>query len=87
MGDNVSYVGSTGLGLHFTINPVKKPAPKRDASGQVKLPANTRIGQIYRRHGLRLRDTDISALKSSREAGVKSIDKLLGGAQPLVELL
>ena len=81
MGDKVdlSFFGSTGLGLHLTINPQKKPKAKTDTSGRMQLPDNdVSIRDIYMRHGLRLGDKELTALKQSRHQGVEAINTLLG---------
>jgi hypothetical protein len=81
MGDKVdwSVVGPTGLGFHLTINPRKKPKATTDTSGRMQLPDNDiSVRDLYMRHGLRLGDKELNALKLSRPQGVEAINTLLG---------
>ena len=81
MGDKVEleYLGSTGLGLHLAINPQKKPTAKTAINGRVELPDNDiSVREIYMRHGLRLGDKELRALRLSRPQGVQAIDAMLG---------
>jgi hypothetical protein len=84
MGNKVdwSIFGSPGPGLHLTINPQKSPKVKRTVSGEAKLPPNKNLGEIYKTHGLRLTDKELSALKVSRTLGVKAIDEMLSHVIP-----
>jgi hypothetical protein len=78
MGKKVSFFGPTGLGLHLTINPQKKPKAIRGISGQMQLPDNDiSVRKIYMQHGLRLGDKELRALTLSRPQGVQAIDYLL----------
>ena len=80
MGDKVelAYLGSTGLGLHLTINPQKKPTAKTAINGRVELPDNDiSVREIYMRHGLRLGDKELRALRLSRPQGVQAIDAMV----------
>jgi hypothetical protein len=81
MGDkfDLAAFGSTGLGLHLTINPQTKPKATTDLSGRMQLPNNdASVRQIYLRHGLRLGDKELTALRLSRPLGVEAINSLLG---------
>jgi hypothetical protein len=89
MNDKVSFspFGSTGLGLHLTINPEKKPKAKTTLSGQAELPDNDiAVRAIYQRHGLRLGDKELQALKQSRPQGVQAIDFLLSRTPGFADL-
>jgi hypothetical protein len=80
MGDkvDVSVVGPTGLGLHITINPQKKPKITTDTSGRADIPDNDiSVREIYMRHGLTLGDKELRALKLSRPQGIHAIDTML----------
>jgi hypothetical protein len=87
MGEKVSFFGLTGLGLHLTINPQKKPKAIRGISGQMQLPDNDiSVRKIYMRHGLRLGDKELRALTLSRPQGVQAIDYLLSKIPLFAEL-
>jgi hypothetical protein len=80
MGDklDVSVFGPTGLGLHLTVNPQKKPKATIDATGQANIPDNDGgVRNLYVEHGLTLNDKELTALKSSREQGIFAIDSML----------
>jgi hypothetical protein len=80
MGDklDVSVFGPTGLGLHLTVNPQKKPKATIDATGQANIPDNDGgVRNLYVEHGLTLSDKELTALKSSREQGIFAIDSML----------
>lgn len=80
MGDKVDYsvIGPTGLGLHITINPEKKPKVTTDGTGKTDIPDNDiNVREIYLRHGLTLSDKELRALKLSRPQGIYAIDKML----------
>lgn len=80
MGDKVDYdvIGPTGLGLHITINPQKKPKVQTSAAGQTDIPNNdASVREIYMRHGLTLGDKELRALKLSRPQGIHAIDAML----------
>jgi len=80
MGDKVDFsvFGPTGLGLHLTVNPQKKPRATIDATGQANIPDNDGgVRNAYVEHGLTLSDKELTALKSSREQGVFAIDTML----------
>ena len=80
MGDKVDFslFGPTGVGLHLTINPQKKPKVTVDATGQVNIPDNDgTVRNLYVDHGLTLNDKELNALKSSREQGIFEIDRML----------
>jgi hypothetical protein len=80
MGDKVdwSVVGPTGLGFHLTINPRKKPKVTLGPRGETNIPDNDEaVAEIYKRHGLRLSDKELTALKLSRPQGIQAIDFLL----------
>jgi hypothetical protein len=81
MGDKfeLNVFGSTGLGLHLTINPQTKPKATADLSGRMQLPNNdASVREIYQRHGLQLGDKELTALRLSRPLGVEAINSLLG---------
>ena len=89
MGDKAEFsvFGSTGLGFHLTINPQKKPKAKTDTSGRMQLPDNdVSVREIYMRHGLRLGDKELTALKQSRHQGVEAINRLLGKVPGFADL-
>ena len=72
MGDKVDFsvVGPTGLGLHITINPQKKPKITTDTGGRADIPDNDiSVREIYMQHGLTLGDKELRALKLSRPQG------------------
>jgi hypothetical protein len=80
MGDKVDFslFGPTGVGLHLTINPQKKPKVTTDATGQVNIPDNDgTVRNLYVEHGLTLNDKELTALKTSREQGIFEIDRML----------
>jgi len=90
MGDkvDVDFLGPTGLGLHLTINPQKKPKAKMDTSGQMVLPDDDiSVREIYLRHGLRLGDKELRALKLSRPQGVHAINRLLSHTPGFADLI
>ena len=81
MGDKVDFslFGPTGVGLHLTINPQKKPRATIDANGQANIPDNNdgAVRNLYVDHGLTLSDKELRALKLSREQGIFEIDRML----------
>jgi hypothetical protein len=80
MGDKVdwSVLGPTGLGFHLTINPQKKPKVTLGPHGEANIPDNDiAVADIYKRHGLKLSDKELTALKTSRPQGIQAIDFLL----------
>jgi hypothetical protein len=80
MGDKFDWspVGSTGLGLHITINPQKKPKITANASGPAEIPDDDiSVRDIYMQHGLTLGDKELRALKLSRPQGIYAIDTML----------
>ena len=89
MGDKVEFspFGPTGLGLHFTINPQKKPKARHETSGETTLPDDDiSVSEIYRNHGLRLGDRELTALKLSRPQGIYAIDFLLSHTPGFADL-
>jgi len=81
MGDkvDVSVIGPTGIGLHLTINPQKKPKVKTEADGKVDIPDDDiSVRDLYLQHGLTLGDKELRALKLSRPQGIYAIDTMLG---------
>lgn len=81
MSDKVDWgiFGSTGLGLHLTINPRKKPKATRTVSGQAHIPDHdAAVRDLYMRHGVTLGDKELRALKESRPQGIQAIYTLLG---------
>jgi hypothetical protein len=90
MGDKVEleYLGPTGLGFHLTINPQKKPKVTTDVSGRADIPDNDiSVREIYLRHGLRLGDKELRALKLSRPQGVHAISTLLSHTPGFADLV
>ena len=80
MGDKVEFspFGPTGLGLHITINPEKKPKVTIDSTGQAHIPDNdVSVSSLYMRHGLTLNDKELRALRLSRPQGIYAIDTML----------
>ena len=80
MGDKFDWdiVGPTGLGLHLTINPRKKPKITTDTSGRADIPDNDiSVRDIYMQHGLTLGEKELRALKLSRPQGIHAIDTML----------
>jgi len=80
MGDKVDFsvVGPTGLGLHLTINPQKKPKITTNTSAQADIPDDDiSVRDIYMQHGLTLGDKELRALKLSRPQGIYAIDTML----------
>jgi hypothetical protein len=89
MGDKVDFsvVGPTGLGLHITINPQKKPKITTDTSGRADIPDDDiGVREIYMRHGLTLGDKELRALKLSRPQGIYAIDTMLSHAPGFADL-
>jgi hypothetical protein len=81
MGDKVEFspFGPTGLGLHITINPEKKPKVTIDSTGHANIPDNdVSVSSLYMQHGLTLGDKELRALRLSRPQGIYAIDALLG---------
>jgi hypothetical protein len=90
MGDKVDFsvVGPTGLGLHITINPQKKPkiATNTD-TGLLDIPDDDiSVRELYMRHGLTLGDKELRALKLSRPQGIFAIDTMLQHAPGFADL-
>ena len=80
MGDKVDFsvIGPTGLGLHLTINPQKKPKITTDTSARADIPDDDiSVRELYMQHGLTLGDTELRALKLSRPQGIHAIDTML----------
>jgi hypothetical protein len=80
MGDKVDFsvLGPTGLGLHLTINPQKKPKITTNTSGQADIPDDDiAVRDLYVQHGLTLSDKELTALKLSRPQGIYAIDTML----------
>jgi hypothetical protein len=80
MGDKVDFsvLGPTGLGLHLTINPQKKPKITTNTSGQADIPDDDiSVRDLYMQHGLTLGDKELTALKLSRPQGIYAIDTML----------
>ena len=78
MGDNFSFFGPIGPGLHFTINPQTKPKITTDTSARADIPDDDiGVRDIYMQHGLTLGDKELRALKLSRPQGIYAIDTML----------